>query len=568
MRYPTIRRHHRFGRAASCGFLLILGLAGLFSAAQAEVSPERVVVVANSADPVSLQIAQYYMQQRAIPEKNLIEIETTTGTDVKWDEFISTIYNPLRRELVEKDWLSGTVMDQTDPEGRVQAALVANNIDFLVLCRLPVKIKEDASRMAHARELPEKREFKVNRASVDAELALLMANNPPIVGFVGNPLFGKLKLPPLVGDRVVRVARLDGPSFEAVKGCIDSALEAERSGLRGRGYIDLGGPHGDGDRWIEMAGRRVEDKGYPVTWNKEKGFLGWKDRSDAAAFYFGWWTQSINGTFADPAFRFAPGAIAIHIHSYSASQLRSPDSSWTAPLVQRGAALTVGNVYEPYLQLTHRPNLLMEGLVKGMCAGEAAYYSLPVLSWMCLYIGDPLYQPFKVDLDTQLKQMEDGDELDQYVILRKMKLLRADKQYEDSFIFGVEQNRSHSGLALALSLARQYEMRGGHAKALSSLEPWLDPDSLPVSQWGLYYKVGNFLESIGESEQSLSVMRNLLQISADTPAAQTAYYPFSIELAHKLNLIDQAGDWQSDLTQKQVEEQEKRVRKKMNDNRP
>ncbi len=231
--------HLRFGLSFIIGLL-----AWVFSIAlaQADVSPERVVVVANSADPVSEQIARYYMEQRGIPEKNLIELETTTEEQISWDDFIATIYNPLRRQLVEQDWLSGTLSSQTDSEGRIQAALASNNIDFLVLCRLPTGIRRDSARLARAENPPSKREFRVNSGTVDSELSLLMQNDTPTIGFVSNPLFGKFNLPKINEEAIVKVARLDGPGFEAVKRSIDSALEGERLGLRGRGYIDMGGP--------------------------------------------------------------------------------------------------------------------------------------------------------------------------------------------------------------------------------------------------------------------------------------------------------------------------------------
>ena len=48
-------------------------------------------------------------------------------------------------------------------------------------------------------------------------------------------------------------------------------------------------------------------------------------------------------------FRFCPGAVAVHIHSFSAATLRDPLADWAGPLLWRGAAATLGNVYEPYL---------------------------------------------------------------------------------------------------------------------------------------------------------------------------------------------------------------------------
>ena len=86
----------------------------------------------------------------------------------------------------------------------------------------------------------------------------------------------------------------------------------------------------------------------------------------------------------------------MHIHSYSATTLRNRDTGWSGPFVARGVTATVGNVFEPYLQLTHRPDLLLRALVRGATFGDAACYAQPALSWQVIAIGDPLYRPFAV----------------------------------------------------------------------------------------------------------------------------------------------------------------------------
>ena len=61
-----------------------------------------------------------------------------------------------------------------------------------------------------------------------------------------------------------------------------------------------------------------------------------------------------------------------------------------------GVTATLGTVFEPYLQFTHRPSLFLRALSRGKNFGDAVYYALPALSWQAVAIGDPLYRPFKV----------------------------------------------------------------------------------------------------------------------------------------------------------------------------
>ena len=41
----------------------------------------------------------------------------------------------------------------------------------------------------------------------------------------------------------------------------------------------------------------------------------------SAALYFGWYDWNVSGPFLNPRFRFRKGAVAMHLHSFSAEQL-------------------------------------------------------------------------------------------------------------------------------------------------------------------------------------------------------------------------------------------------------
>src|SRR4029450_12276497 len=98
--------------------------------------------------------------------------------------------------------------------------------------------------------------------------------------------------------------------------------------------------------------------------------------------------------FTESDFRFVPGAVAVHIHSFSAATLRDPNANWVAPLLAKGAAASLGNVYEPYLQLTANLDIFNDRLLRGFTLAESAYMSHRGLSWMSVVVGDPLYRPY------------------------------------------------------------------------------------------------------------------------------------------------------------------------------
>jgi hypothetical protein len=134
--------------------------------------------------------------------------------------------------------------------------------------------------------------------------------------------------------------------------------------------------------------------GVPVVYDNSPGVFPAGYPASDCALYYGWYAGAVTGPFADPSYRFVPGAVAVHIHSFSAATLRDPNANWVAPLLARGAAATVGNVYEPYLQLTAHLNTFNDRLLHGFTFAESAYMATPTLSWMSVMVGDPLYRPY------------------------------------------------------------------------------------------------------------------------------------------------------------------------------
>ena len=50
-----------------------------------------------------------------------------------------------------------------------------------------------------------------------------------------------------------------------------------------------------------------------------------------AAYYLGWYSGSVEGPISRADFQFLPGAVAVHIHSFSAGSLRDAPRLGRAP---------------------------------------------------------------------------------------------------------------------------------------------------------------------------------------------------------------------------------------------
>jgi hypothetical protein len=347
---------------------------------------------------------------------------------------------------------------------------------------------------------------------------------------------------------VVKVGRLDGPSYDDARALVDHAIEAERTGLLGRYYIDLGGPAAEGDRWLGQTGRLLAALGFSGDVDHASGALPVSARFDAPVFYFGWYAANLNGPFAADGFRFPPGAIALHIHSYSAATLRSATQGWCGPLVARGVTATLGNVFEPYLQLTHRPQLLVQALASGATLGDAAYYALPVLSWESILIGDPLYRPFAVPAGEQWKQREKlPPALASYAVLRHANLLRLQGKAAEALQTLRAGWREFPGLALGIALARQLQAANDPAGAARALGFAALLKTFPDAELPLAREAAGLLASNGDPAAAVKVYRTMLAGSGLTGAWRADVLREAAAAAVKANDVPQAMAWKTEL---------------------
>lgn len=480
---------------------------------QAEDLAKRVVLVTNSDDPDSLRIAQHYAEVRGVPAENILSLPMSRSETINWPEFVKTIWQPLEDRLVEKKWIDGIGTTLTDGAGRRKYAFNGHRIAYLILCRgVPLRIAADGNLvMAGARPaLPGF--LGSNQASVDSELSLLAQTTPPLNGFVPNVLYRNDQPNEYQLAAVVKVARLDGPTAADANQLVDRAMTAERSGLLGRAYVDIGGKYAEGDRWFETTAKEIGELGFDLEVDRSPQTILLGARFDAPVLYFGWYSDQVTGPFLLPGFQFPPGAIAEHIHSYSAETLHSATSHWCGPLLAAGVTATVGNVFEPDLHYLHRPDLLLHALAGGATFGDAAYYSLPVLSWQSVAVGDPLYRPFGRKFTEQWAQRDQLPErLAGYATLRRLRQLDAAKKGAEALTLAQEIQRKTPSLALGLELSRRLQAAQKKPAAVDALGFVRHLRQIRPDEWALVRDCAVQLERLGAPAQAREVYRTLLR---------------------------------------------------------
>jgi uncharacterized protein (TIGR03790 family) len=352
------------------------------------------LVVYNELDKDSVELAHFYAEKRGIPGDQVLGLKCAKTEEITRDEYDRTIAEPLRRAFTSNFWWK--LRDPGDVLGPVES----NKIHFVALMRgIPLKIAEVGNYPGDKLTGPAP-VGTTNAAAVDSELSTLAYRTRVISGVMTNPYFRSFT--PIADahrPELLLVCRLDGPTPEIVRRMITDSLAAEEQGLAGIAYVDARGikdsGYAEGDKWLYALANSARRHGTPVVLDDGPGLFPETYPMTNASLYFGWYTEHMSGPFVRPDFRFVRGAVAVHIHSFSAVTLRDPLHQWAGPLLAAGAAATLGNVYEPYLLLTPQLDVFHDRLRAGFTFAESGYMSQRALSWMTTFVGDPLYRPFK-----------------------------------------------------------------------------------------------------------------------------------------------------------------------------
>ncbi|HET9319379.1 MAG TPA: TIGR03790 family protein, partial [Bryobacteraceae bacterium] len=245
-------------------------------------------------------------------------------------------------------------------------------------------------------------------ASVDSELTLLYSDirgRPhSLPAGIHNPFFGRVSAVFRHPDfPIYLVTRLTGYDFADVKGLIDRALRARN---RGNFVIDLKKfDNGPGNGWLRDAARALPKDRVILD---DSGKVLYNQRDVIA--YASWGSNDPDRKQRHVDFQWLPGAIMTEYVSTNGRTFARPPDSWninaawsdrkgtfagspqtlTADYVHEGATGASGHVYEPFLQFTPRPDILLPAYYHGRNLAESYYLAIPALSWMNIVVGDPL----------------------------------------------------------------------------------------------------------------------------------------------------------------------------------
>jgi uncharacterized protein (TIGR03790 family) len=523
---------------------------------------DQVAVVYNSRLAESKELAAYYARRREVPTNQVFGFDLPVSETMTRAEFRDQLQKPLLKAL-EKQKLF-TIRSEIKPATREKTGdaiwkLAEARIRYVVLCYgVPVKILRDTTLVEDGAEKV-REELRRNEAAVDSELALLpwSIQKLPLYGPARNPVYSvtnAASMHPTNG--VVIVTRLDGPSVEIARGLVDKAMEAETNGLWGRAYFDARGltntSYKIGDDWIRRAAQMTKGVGYETALDEKNETFAPAFPMSHIAFYAGWYDGQVSGPFARSKVEFMPGAFAYHLHSFSASSIRTRDQYWVGPLLAKGVTATMGCVDEPYLEGTPDIAMFMGRFVMlGFTFGEAACASQSVLSWQTTVVGDPLYRPFGRKhseeqigarfQDLHLELLARRSKLIEWSHLQVVNLNLASGYPPGEAINYLEQEPTTRQSAILMEkLADIFYDRGKLGDAIRTYEDALKLEASPQQRVRIVLNLAGLLALYTREQQALDLYQQLLKDSPDYPD-QLGIYQKMLVLAKNLK---KTGDQQ------------------------
>ena len=475
------------------------------------------VVVYNTKDPESRLLADFYCEARQIDPTHQIGVAAPLTEEISRADFEKSIEGPLLCEFVNR----GYWQFSHDSSGRLQ--LSEARITYLVLMRgMPLKISPcaaspDGSTAPTGSNTPtppgpalSADPASCNSASLDSELSVMGYFHHPINGPMRNPYCINESKPltqSQIPGNLIMVARLDAPTADDVKRMISDGIRIEKEGLWGWGVTDLRsiseGIYRMGDDWIRTAASIMRQQGIPVLGDDLPETFQEGYPLTEVSGYYGWYAANVEGPFADPRFRFLPGALGFHIHSSSACTLRDPKSGWTGPLITHGAAASLGNVYEPYLGITTNLGTLARMLVTGHNLAESYYAAQPVLSWMSVLVGDPLYRPYARLTDPSALPGTKWIDYHRIILAHKGSVLDAAAD------LARRARELHESLYLEALGAAQYDA-GRLSEAMASFQGAATLSKDPTVSLRLVLEQSRTLEKMGHRIDAISLLANAL----------------------------------------------------------
>lgn len=312
---------------------------------KASLGPDDLAVVVNDADPLSVEIAQYYKARRGIPDGNMIHVSFVPGA---------------------------TVMSQAE-FARIKAIVDAKTLP-----------------QVQAFALTWTKPYRVDCMSVTTAFAVgfdnkFCANSCSLTKF--NPYFDSASVKPFSDFGLRPTISLAGLNFEEVKKLIDRGVQSDSTYPGGTGYLMETSDKARNVRSVSFEPLR-HYLGRVVKLEQVKA--DYIEKKSDVLFYFTGMMQVAKLT----SNTFVPGAIADHLTS-AGGQLTDSAQMSSLRWLEAGATGSYGAVVEPcnFTGKFPHPGVLVGHYTSGETLIEA-YWKSVAMPGQGIFIGEPLANPY------------------------------------------------------------------------------------------------------------------------------------------------------------------------------
>jgi uncharacterized protein (TIGR03790 family) len=285
-----------------------------------------VLVVVNRKAPVSPQVADYYRPRRAIPDRNVCYVDTTTDEEILWRVYEQEIEKPV-----------GDCLKTAGLTEKILYIVLKRDAPFRhPLFPIYLVTRLAANDFADVKGMIDRSLNARNRGKFVIDL------NSPGSNPANNWLRNAATLLP--ADRVI-LDETDKVLYDQrdVIGYASWGSNDPQRTRRWLGFLWL--PGAIATEYVSSNARTLQRP--PVDWNIT--------------------------TFQDTQ------------HWFGGSP-----QDLSADLIHEGASGVSGNVYEPFLGGCARPEFVLPAYYEGRNLAESFYLGLPYLSWQGVVLGDPL----------------------------------------------------------------------------------------------------------------------------------------------------------------------------------
>jgi uncharacterized protein (TIGR03790 family) len=351
-----------------------------------------VLLIVNTNSPISEQVGQYFARARAIPTANIARIAVSTEEEIDNLEFES-----LRAQV----------------ENHIVSQGLTDRINYIVTTKgVPLKVNRGDT---FSKDSPS--------SSVESELTLILGSYSNSIGgngLVYSPYYYQTAHFSRAAYGIYLVTRLDGYSFDEIKGLIDRGGPDCPFSMSTSKFVFDEDPDWNSqlpglNTSMASAQTILASRGLSTVLDQSTMYL--TDQSNV----IGYTSWGSNDHYADEYTQYAkphnvwvPGAIAETYVSTDGRTFTSPPSygqSLVADLIEEGITGVKGYVYEPYSFAMAAVSVLFDRYTNGYNLAESYYMSSRSLSWMDEVVGDPktgvyaTQTPLSIELSVLTVQM-------------------------------------------------------------------------------------------------------------------------------------------------------------------